>query len=610
MTTPVLFHFVSPDGQPIANTTIEIQLSKSTFDVEDSGVFLPNLVTTVTDTEGKATVNLLPAGDVPYYVTVIDPVTESGLNYKFLVPEVTPGMEVRLQDIVIVGEMSSTTYDEAALLVIQNSKALTLTYQIAAAASATAAALSETAAGAFAEAAEAAVVAASNASRLTVGTVTTGAPGTAVDVAITGTPGNQVISVTIPRGDTGATGPKGDTGAGLILLGSLANSGLLPLTGNLGDGYLISGNMWVWDGVAWTNAGNIQGPAGPTGPTGPQGPQGIQGDTGLTGPTGPQGIQGIQGDVGPQGPAGPTGPQGPQGIQGIQGPAGSGNGDMLKSENLSGLTNAATARTNIGLGNVNDTSDANKPVSTAQAAADTAVQNTAATDATTKANAAQAAAIAASAPVAHVGSGGTAHANAVASGAAGFMTGADKAKLDAISGTNTGDETAARIGTLTSGATAKTTPVDADSLGLSDSAASNVLKKFTWANLKAAMLSYIVATVNTWTKAQIGSPVALSVSANAVAVDLSLGNNFTLTLQATTGQTLSNPTNIVAGQSGNIVITQNATPSTLAYGSYWKSVDGVVAPAVTTTANAVNVISYYAVSSTYIMFALNKNGVA
>jgi len=48
---------------------------------------------------------------------------------------------------------------------------------------------------------------------------------------------------------------------------------------------------------------------------------------------------------------------------------------------------------------------------------------------------------AAYAPVAHVGSGGTAHANAVASGAAGFMSGADKAKLDAITGTNTGDQT-------------------------------------------------------------------------------------------------------------------------------------------------------------------------
>lgn len=39
-------------------------------------------------------------------------------------------------------------------------------------------------------------------------------------------------------------------------------------------------------------------------------------------------------------------------------------------------------------------------------------------------------------------------------------------------------------------ATSKTTPVDADELGIVDSAASNVLKKLTWANLKATLLAY------------------------------------------------------------------------------------------------------------------------
>jgi hypothetical protein len=38
-------------------------------------------------------------------------------------------------------------------------------------------------------------------------------------------------------------------------------------------------------------------------------------------------------------------------------------------------------------------------------------------------------------------------------------------------------------------ATSKATPVDADELGIVDSAASNVLKKLTWANLKATLLS-------------------------------------------------------------------------------------------------------------------------
>jgi hypothetical protein len=39
-------------------------------------------------------------------------------------------------------------------------------------------------------------------------------------------------------------------------------------------------------------------------------------------------------------------------------------------------------------------------------------------------------------------------------------------------------------------ASAKTTPVDADTMGIIDSAASNVLKKITWANIKAALKTY------------------------------------------------------------------------------------------------------------------------
>jgi hypothetical protein len=46
------------------------------------------------------------------------------------------------------------------------------------------------------------------------------------------------------------------------------------------------------------------------------------------------------------------------------------------------------------------------------------------------------------------------------------------------------------VGGAMTGATAKTTPVDADTMALNDSAASNALKKVTWANVKATLKAY------------------------------------------------------------------------------------------------------------------------
>ena len=120
-----------------------------------------------------------------------------------------------------------------------------------------------------------------DAATITVGTVTTGEPGTAAAVTNTGTAQAAKFNFVIPKGakgDTGAQGLKGDTGA----------------TGP-------------------------QGPAGPTGPAGEQGPQGIQG---IQGPQGPAGEKGLKGDTGAQGPQGERGPQGAVGPEGPQGPAG------------------------------------------------------------------------------------------------------------------------------------------------------------------------------------------------------------------------------------------------------------------------------------------------
>lgn len=92
---------------------------------------------------------------------------------------------------------------------------------------------------------------------------------------ITGESPNQVLNLTLPKGDKGDKGIQGEQG--------------------------------------------IQGPIGPIGPKGDRGERGLQG---IQGPTGPRGLQGPRGEKGDKGDRGDQGPQGDIGPQGPQGPAG------------------------------------------------------------------------------------------------------------------------------------------------------------------------------------------------------------------------------------------------------------------------------------------------
>lgn len=94
--------------------------------------------------------------------------------------------------------------------------------------------------------------------------------------------------------------------------------------------------------------------------------------------------------------------------------------------------------------------------------------------------------------------------------------------------------------------------------------------------------------------------------ASSISVDMSQGNNFSVTLGG--NRTMSNPTNMTVGQSGVFYISQDGTGSrTLAWSSYYKFPNGGGAPVLTTTASAVDAFFYTVRSSTSITvnYALN-----
>jgi hypothetical protein len=110
--------------------------------------------------------------------------------------------------------------------------------------------------------------------------------GTSATVSIEG----NIFHFGIPKGDTGAqgpAGPKGEDGKGVTILGSYDSSEQLfeeHPTGNIGDSYLVNGDLYVWSETetTWKNVGTIEGPQGPQGEKGDKGDPGADGADGLT----------------------------------------------------------------------------------------------------------------------------------------------------------------------------------------------------------------------------------------------------------------------------------------------------------------------------------------
>jgi len=139
---------------------------------------------------------------------------------------------------------------------------------------------------------------------------------------------------------------------------------------------------------------------------------------------------------------------------------------------------------------------------------------------------------------------------------------------------------------------------DLTTLGAGGSSARSFLGLAIGTDVQAysANAAFLNANQN-FTVAQRGTITALTDGAT-ITPNMNNANNFSVTLGG--NRTLANPTNLTAGQSGVIVITQDGTGSrTLAYGSNFKFPGGT-APTLTTTASAVDVLAYYVESSTRI----------
>lgn len=104
--------------------------------------------------------------------------------------------------------------------------------------------------------------------------------------------------------------------------------------------------------------------------------------------------------------------------------------------------------------------------------------------------------------------------------------------------------------------------------------------------------------VSSFTGAQRGAVTTLTSSAN-VSPDFASNNFFSITLD--TNVTFGAPTNLSTGQAGVIFLVQDGTGSRTASWNTFYRFPAQTAPTLTTTANAVDMLTYVVKSSTEIL---------
>ena len=192
-----------------------------------------------------------------------------------------------------------------------------------------------------------------------------------------------------------------------------------------------------------------------------------------------------------------------------------------------------------------------------------------------------------------------------------FSAGTISAALTGNASTATALATARNIQGVSFDGTANITVVTAGSgISVTGTAVANTGVLSVNGNTGAITNVAVTNAAQSFSAAQRGTISALgAVAAGTTTLDFATANHFSLSLPAGGTVTLATPSNITAGQSGCIVITQNSgTAALVVYGSAWKFKGG--APSVSTTLSSVNTIAYFVESATRITATLIDNPVS
>jgi hypothetical protein len=124
-------------------------------------------------------------------------------------------------------------------------------------------------------------------------------------------------------------------------------------------------------------------------------------------------------------------------------------------------------------------------------------------------------------------------------------------------------------------------------------------------NPSASGNNIVLAATGRVTVTSATATIVTLTDAATITPDFDAGCNFAVTLGG--NRSIANPSNIAAGQSGSIFISQDGTGSrTASFGSYWDFPAGT-APTLTTTASAVDRIDYVVRTTTSIQAVFTAN---